>query len=157
MKNRVLWWILTALWCAAIFYHSGKNADASDANSLYIVGLINHILTALFGADAGVISNFIVRKSAHFFEYLILGILFFKSLFTGLKLERELFVAFLCGLAYSITDEIHQVFVPGRTSKLTDVCIDTTGVVIGLLLITLGVLRKKSRHKPTKKQQIFPR
>jgi VanZ family protein len=145
--KKEIWWVLTVLWCAAIFYQSGKDADASDAGSLYIVGIMNHILIAMFGADAGVISNFMVRKSAHFLEYLIVGILFFKSIFTGMNPWRELFVAFLCGLAFSITDEIHQLFVPGRTAKPIDVCIDTTGVVVGLLLIALSVVLKKSRRK----------
>jgi VanZ family protein len=152
MRKRIVWWIMTVLWCAAIFYQSGKNADASDANSLYIVGLINQILMTMFGADAGVISNFIVRKSAHFLEYLILGILFFKSFFTGMNLRRELTVAFFCGLAYSASDEIHQLFVPGRTSKFGDVCIDATGVVIGLIIVALNEFLK-SRDKRSRKKK----
>lgn len=132
------------MWCLVIFFQSGKNADASDANSLFIVDLINDALASVFGAQAGVLSNFVVRKAAHFIEYLILGILFFKSWFTGAKLRRGVALAFVSGVMYSISDEIHQIFVPGRTGKLIDVVIDSTGLAVGLLLITLAALWKRS-------------
>jgi VanZ family protein len=147
MKNKKFWWILTASWCVVIFYQSGKNADASDANSLFLVDIINRGLVTVFGSHAGVLTNFVVRKSAHFTEYMILGMLFFKSFFSGIKIWHGLFVAFLCGVVYSITDEIHQIFVPGRTAKILDVCIDSTGLAIGLLLITFAVLWRRSHQK----------
>jgi VanZ family protein len=97
----------------------------------------------VFGAGSITISNFFVRKSAHFIEYMILGILFFNSFFDGIKMKTVTFTAFLCGLGYSITDELHQIFVPGRTAKIMDVLIDSTGVASGLLLICLFTLWRR--------------
>lgn len=145
-KKKHFWIIAAFCWCAVIFYQSSKNAELSDVSSLHIVEMINRFLISVFGAGGVTVSNFIVRKSAHFIEYMVLGILFFKCFFNGEKTKVVAFTAFLWGLGYSITDEIHQIFVSGRTAKLLDVLIDSTGIAIGLLLISLFTFwRRKSR------------
>lgn len=146
-KKNYFWGIATFCWCAVIFYQSSKNAQLSDMNSLYIVDVINHFLLSVFGAGSITISNFIVRKSAHFVEYMILGILFFKTFFRIEKLKFAMLTAFLCGVGYSISDEIHQNFIPGRTGKILDVLIDSTGIASGLLLISLFTLLRR-KNKP---------
>jgi VanZ family protein len=142
MDKKIIWWFLTALWCVAIFYQSNKPAELSDMDSLYIVELINNLLKTIFGAEIVSISNFIVRKSAHFIEYMVLGILFFISYYNG-KLKNVFLISFLSGLAYSVSDELHQIFVPGRTAKIIDVGVDSTGIITGLCLITFFILRKR--------------
>jgi len=72
----------------------------------------------------------ILRKGAHMTEYAILGLLLFRAL------GREL-PALALGIAYAITDEIHQHFVRGRHASPIDVLIDTVGVAIGLLVFRL--------------------
>ena len=71
----------------------------------------------------------ILRKGAHMTEYAILGLLLLRAL------GREL-PAFALGIAYAITDEIHQHFVRGRHASPVDVLIDTAGVAIGIFLIS---------------------
>jgi VanZ family protein len=71
----------------------------------------------------------ILRKGAHMTEYAILGLLLLRAL------GREL-PAFALGIAYAITDEIHQHFVRGRHASPIDVLIDTAGVAIGIFLIS---------------------
>ncbi|HEX2956178.1 MAG TPA: VanZ family protein [Chitinispirillaceae bacterium] len=149
-KKNYIWWVTAFCWCMVIFYQSSKNAELSDMNSLFIVDLINQMLVSIFGSGAVSISNFIVRKSAHFIEYMVLGGLLFKSLFNGLKLKTVTITAFLCGLGYSITDEIHQIFVPGRTAKILDVLIDSTGIASGLLLICMFTVWRQRRLKTKK-------
>ena len=70
----------------------------------------------------------ILRKGAHMTEYAILGLLLLRAL------GREL-PAFALGIAYAITDEIHQHFVRGRHASPIDVLIDTAGVAIGIFLV----------------------
>ncbi|MBI4034819.1 MAG: VanZ family protein [Candidatus Chisholmbacteria bacterium] len=65
--------------------------------------------------------DFILKKSAHVIEYAVLFYLLHR---TGLSVKR----AFLWGLVYAASDEIHQRFVPGRTSRLTDVGVDALGM-----------------------------
>jgi VanZ family protein len=69
----------------------------------------------------------ILRKAAHLTEYAILGLLLLRAL------GRE-GAAFLLGAAYALTDEIHQHFVHGRHASPVDVAIDSTGVLLGILL-----------------------
>jgi VanZ family protein len=71
----------------------------------------------------------ILRKGAHMTEYAILGVLLLRAL------GREL-PALALGLAYAVTDEIHQHFVSGRHASPLDVLIDTAGVAIGIFLVS---------------------
>ena len=71
----------------------------------------------------------ILRKGAHMTEYAVLGLLLLRAL------SREL-PAFALGIAYAITDEIHQHFVRGRHASPVDVLIDTAGVAIGIFLLS---------------------
>jgi len=70
----------------------------------------------------------ILRKGAHLTEYAVLGMLLFRAFGSALP-------AFGVGVAYAITDEIHQHFVPGRHSSPFDVAFDACGVALGLLLL----------------------
>lgn len=70
----------------------------------------------------------ILRKGAHLTEYAILGALLLRAL------GREL-PALAAGLAYAVSDEIHQAFVPGRNARLLDVVFDALGVLAGLLAL----------------------
>jgi VanZ family protein len=69
----------------------------------------------------------ILRKGAHVTEYAILGLLLLRAL------GREA-PAFALGVAYAITDEVHQHFVSGRHSSPIDVAIDSAGILLGVLV-----------------------
>jgi VanZ family protein len=69
--------------------------------------------------------DYVLRKCAHMTEYAVLGALLFRAF------EREM-PAFLGGIAYAATDELHQHFVQGRHASPVDVAIDAVGVAIGL-------------------------
>lgn len=77
--------------------------------------------------------NLIIRKNAHAFEYFILAILVSGMLFKfALKGSKALiYIMFIC-LFYAVMDEFHQMFVPGRTSLVSDVLIDFLGSLIGI-------------------------
>lgn len=65
----------------------------------------------------------------HICEYSILGFLLLKA--TG---EEKLFLSFALGSFYGITDEIHQSFVPNRTSSPIDAIADSVGIIMGIYL-----------------------
>ena len=90
--------------------------------------------------------QFIVRKSAHFLAYAILGGLCFESLSTLDKLSKKktFFIALLISVLYAISDEIHQYFVPGRACQFRDVMIDSCGALFGIAVI---VILKKIAYK----------
>ena len=80
---------------------------------------------------------------AHFTEYLILGILVLNYLSTYGKLnKRMLIVALIICYLYAFSDEIHQIFIPGRTAKVLDTLIDGSGSLIGLIIYTRYFKRK---------------
>jgi VanZ family protein len=78
----------------------------------------------------------ILRKGAHLTEYAVLGMLLLRAL-------GQVLPAFLIGIAYAVTDEIHQHFVRGRHASPFDVAFDATGVAIGLLLYLAATSRRQ--------------
>lgn len=71
--------------------------------------------------------DLVFRKLAHAAEYAILAALLVRAL------GRPGWAA-VAGIAYSISDEIHQSFVEGRQGSPLDVGIDTVGVLVGVVL-----------------------
>src|SRR2546421_4377652 len=70
----------------------------------------------------------VLRKCAHTVEYAVLGALLLRAL-------GERLWAFVAGIAYATSDEIHQHFVRGRHASPVDVGIDTLGLLLGLLVL----------------------
>ena len=82
----------------------------------------------------------IIRKIAHFSIYTLVGLLLMGILSTyPIKENWRILLSVCLGMMYATSDEIHQSFTPGRTPKITDVYIDTLGVILGILLILLGI------------------
>lgn len=98
-------WLPVVAWAALIFLLS--SFEAPDVGS------------------GGV--DYVVRKVAHVTEYAVLGALLVRAT------RREL-PAFLLGVVYAASDEVHQHFVPGRHATPVDVAIDAVGVAIGVAL-----------------------
>jgi len=76
----------------------------------------------------------LVRKSAHFFIYSILGLLVI-SLALEYSLDyKTIIISIIFCLLYAVSDEIHQLYVPGRSGEVRDVFIDTIGSFFGIIL-----------------------
>ncbi len=79
-------------------------------------------------------TTFIIRKSAHFIEFFILGILVLNVLIHFCKFNKKIiFISLLLCFLYACSDEFHQLFVTGRTGRFPDVLIDTSGSFIGII------------------------
>lgn len=79
----------------------------------------------------------VVRKSAHFTIYMILGLLVGLLLKEyNLETKKIIVYSILICMTYAITDEIHQIFISGRSGEIKDVLIDTCGSTIGILINT---------------------
>jgi VanZ family protein len=70
--------------------------------------------------------DLVLRKIGHAAEFALLGALLARAL-------RDDRVALAAGVAYAVSDEIHQHYVPGRVGTWYDVVIDTAGVALGIL------------------------
>ncbi len=82
--------------------------------------------------------DLLMKKTAHFSEYLILTLLLHRS-FRG----KSIIPAITIALFYAFSDEIHQLFVPGRTGALRDVAIDFAGILTGGYIINRLKLWRK--------------
>lgn len=92
----------------------------------------------------------IIRKMAHFSIYTAVGLLLMSLVSTyNIKEKNRLIITLITGIIYASSDEIHQSFVPGRSPMITDVVIDTMGVILGILLIILGkkIIKKYRKNK----------
>lgn len=135
MKKKNINWILVIAWMILIFAFSSQPGEISDENNkfvIYVFNLLGLDLNSIFGT----LSDFIVRKAAHFTEYFILYILLYRALSTKKNLGIKVFVlAILIVFLYACSDEFHQVFVPGRGPAFRDVLVDTCGGLTAFLVM----------------------
>lgn len=115
-----------------------------------ISGSLSQWLRDLLGTVAGETagqSDGMLRKLAHFTEFCALGAVL-GWLFA--KLKKKIWVnAAICGCLAACADELLQHFAPGRAPRLTDVAIDTAGVLVGIGLLCLGYAIRKKKHNNT--------
>ena len=121
--------ILLILWMIFIFLMSHTSSIDSSNQSGVIVNFINNILQI---SNVELLET-IIRKLAHLFEYFILGILMISYL-KNYDIKNYILISIALCLIYSCTDEIHQVFIPGRNGNIKDVLIDTLGSFIGIII-----------------------
>ena len=130
-----------------IFAMSSFGHNSSDAQSnLFVDFIAQNFPHVRHGLENNLISLstliFLVRKTAHFTEYAILGALFYLNLIQFPKLNsriKKLLLPILFSFLYAITDEIHQIFVPGRSAQFRDVLIDTLGASFGATITYLTI------------------
>lgn len=125
--------VLLLLWMSLIFYFSHQSGDnSSDLSS----NLVNFIVSLFSFLNPYIeILTIFVRKSAHFFLYFILGILTINFIIEhNIYQKKRILFAFLFCLFYAITDETHQLFIPGRSGNVIDVIVDSAGSISGILI-----------------------
>lgn len=148
--------VLLIIWMGVIFSFSAKPADASSEMSMTTGRFIGHLIIKDFekqpqerqDAFAEKIEHG-VRKTAHVLEYALLGILIVQVFLSFQKTKGIHMVIYFCmGVGYAVTDEMHQLFVPGRSGQIGDVMIDSTGVLLGVLF-SYGIYRYIGKKKLT--------
>ena len=169
--------IAVVAWCAFIFVMSAFPADESTQMSMGFVYQIVQLLPGYNDMDpAGQIAlqeqvDHVVRKLAHFSEYAMLGLLALNFARCVAKKKRGttantanaaaqplvgskrlLATTWALATCYAVTDEVHQIFVPGRSCMVTDVCIDSAGVVAGMLVFA-AICAIAARRRIAKKKR----
>jgi VanZ family protein len=117
-RTAALWLAPIAL-MAVIFAMSAMTSDETDHGVVYLL----------------------LRKSAHFAEYALLTVLWWRALRTRTAESTALVAAFVIAVGYAITDEIHQTSVEGRIGSPLDVLIDSAGAA------TAATLAARRRRK----------
>ena len=158
-KTGMIWLIFTIIWMSVIFSFSAKKAVESEGMSHSVGKEIGRLIVPEYrswsedkqGQFAEKV-DFPVRKCAHASEYAVLGILVLGTAYSFSE-DRGRKIILLCwcvGTAYAGTDESHQLFVPGRSCQFRDVCIDSAGVLTGLILFSL-IKHQIAKHSEKKK------
>ena len=130
--------ILIILWMGLIFVLSNDTAEESSKKSDgLIVRCVQDIIKRnLSTKEKEKVLKYLVkpvRKSAHFFLYFVLGILII-NLFKSFELfnYKTILLAILLCFLYACSDEIHQLFIKGRSCEVRDILIDTIGSLSGI-------------------------
>lgn len=146
MKRVHIKWTFVIAWMVMIFVFSNQPAVVSDGNSHTIIRIFKALGINL-DSIMGNLANFAVRKSAHFLEYLMLSLLIYNACRENYSVSRSIFFSVGLVFCYASTDEIHQLFVPGREGRLRDVMIDTSGGGTAMLVVYLHYIYKIKRCK----------
>jgi VanZ family protein len=132
------YWLPVLFWMALIF-----TASADSHSSQHTMGFVGPLLRWLFpkmSSEHVEAIHLVIRKCGHLTGYAVLALLVWRALhlsknslpeWSWPKVGGTLLVVFL----YAASDEFHQSFVPTRTAHFSDVCIDTAGGAIGLLVL----------------------
>ena len=135
MKRCILYIVL----CLIVFFiwdNSMQNGGSSDGLSIFFAETFAPIVNKLgFHGNIWTL-NRIIRKLAHLTEFTILGSVLYAILRRYITYGTVIKTIAL-GILIASLDEFIQLFSPGRSSQLSDVLIDTIGVIIGILLIKL--------------------
>lgn len=112
-KKFVIYWLPVLLWMGLIFFLSSFHKLESALPDW---------------------QDYILRKIAHFFEYTVLCVLFFRGFrrTTEISFTKSLVLSVFLTIAYATSDELHQTLVSGRSGKPFDVIIDGLGTFFGL-------------------------
>ncbi len=150
LKKKVFWhtvWILcTVFWCAFIFSNSLKPAEESGKQSRGVSQVIEETVRKV--KPDFELPQKLVRKSAHFIEYFIYGILLSLSRFFRPKKNSDFITGvFLAGLITALFDETLQLFSYGRASAVVDVWIDFSAIIVSCLLFCVfyHFIRRRKR------------
>ena len=147
------WLVLVVVWLAFIWGHSLVPGAASRGESSRVLVVLRPAFEAA-GVTSTHTMTFVIRKTAHFLEYLVLGLVCGRartelmgqgrrSCFPASKARtwqlssgelRLVLLTVIIGCVAPVVDETIQVFVPGRSSQLRDVAIDLCGVLLGTIL-----------------------
>lgn len=148
--RKIVSWAAVILWMVIIFNLSGQVAEESDQLSTGITEIIVRAIGKLAANIHLDMDSFhhLVRKNAHFFAYFVLGVLAANAFGqSGLHGCRKLIASLLICVLYAVSDEVHQLYIPGRSGEVRDVIIDSAGAGtgIGVYLICKWIRKRRNR------------
>ena len=148
---RAILWLITLSLLLVMFGFSAQEGTQSGSISDKIARPITDSLAQRQGLTGKAYwklyaqVDFAVRKTAHFLEYTLLLL----TLLLDSYRARWHWLSWAGCTLYAATDEIHQLFVAGRTGKWQDVLLDSSGALAGLLLamFMLWLIRRRRAKK----------
>lgn len=140
----VISWALVIICMGVIFYLSAQVAEESQELSDSLINNFFEWLGIAFASD-------FIRTLAHCLEFMGLSVLIFNAIYVSWELKLTSVIAFAGTVLYALTDEIHQLFVPGRAFQFSDILVDSMGALIGaiasLIILKIILTIKERRNK----------
>lgn len=140
-RQKWIWTVLIVCWTGFIYRNSLASGDMSSGQSKWVLMIICRVLDSL-EIDSSWLTEYMIRKTAHFAEYAVLGLLLWNGLRSWRMPPRlTAVVQAWLGMLVPLTDETLQLFTDGRSGQISDVWLDIAGVFFGTLLtVALGRL-----------------
>ncbi|MBR5245872.1 MAG: VanZ family protein [Clostridia bacterium] len=141
----VISWILVLACMVVIFCLSAQTATESANLSGSFIRAIFQLIGIELGQEG-------IRTVAHCLEFMGLSLLIFNATYATWEMKLTPIIAFAGTVLYAVTDEIHQIFVPGRAFQISDILVDSTGALIGvtasfiILKIVLYIIERGKKN-----------
>ncbi len=130
-------WLLVIVCMSVIFSLSAQTGqESSELSGSFVTAFLEWLNIQI---DEG-----FLRNCAHALEFMGLSVLMFNAIYATWEKKSTPIFAFLGTVCYAITDEIHQIFVPDRAFQISDILVDSTGAIIGVIasFIILQIIKK---------------
>jgi VanZ family protein len=134
-RGRLLRYAPIILWIGVIFYLSSDGGSMNETSRF-----IRPLLHFLFPSAPDETIQFyhgIIRKSAHFFEYAVLGFLVFRASTDRVFYRLRYILPVMVAAIIALHDEANQSFITARTGSLWDVALDLSGAVVMVIVLAL--------------------
>lgn len=149
MLRKTISIILLLLWMTVIFMFSSSGSVKSNNTSGQVISSAISVKDKVTSketkpeAKKKIVKklNYSVRKSAHVFEYFVLGVLAL-NVFDAFNVKRKVLFAIILCILYASSDEFHQIFT-GRTASVTDILLDSVASIVGIYLLNFIFSRRK--------------
>lgn len=138
----VLSWLFVAAMLCVIFYMSSRSDVDLDTGT----GIVSMVKDALASATSALFGHPVdVSPIGHFTEFFLLGGALANALRLHLSPSRACVLAVVLASLYGVSDELHQIFVPGRTCDPLDWLVDTIAALLAAMLVSAFVSWREKR------------
>lgn len=137
--KRYVRWIPVVIVMSIIFYFSHAPAVISSQTSAATTSTMLGLFKKWFGVNpfSQIMANsleVIIRQVAHVVEFMLLAMTFYYAYYSQVKSrKRMIWITLFFSIGYAVTDEIHQIFIPGRAAELVDIITDACGAAVGII------------------------
>lgn len=138
-RRAALNWTAVVAMAGFIFWMSANTGSSVDSG----LGIISAAKAALAAMAASVFGSGVdVSPIGHFAEYFVFALLLASALRNHVSIRTAALGAIAIASTYGVTDEIHQIFVPGRSCDPVDWMVDTIAAVVACAIWLVVVNRR---------------
>lgn len=160
--KKVISIILVCIWMITIFWFSNQQGEGSSSMSKQVSKVIVNLIdlgqqyAEEQKENMAIKIEPYIRKLAHFSIYALGGILLVNATRELTKKEKvQIGMSAIIGILYAVSDELHQLLISGRSGNITDVFIDTLGLLTGItVFLLINKICTKIFDKNTKVKEV---